>query len=97
MMKIAMTRMAHKKESVQENLNARVRVGELLVVVMWVGVKQRAGVYDAGSLLFLYRFARSAVRRELENDVALSCLDVSRVLVQDDRNPLCTAVTEVIT
>jgi hypothetical protein len=40
-MKIAMTRTAHKKESVQENLNAL--VGATVVVVMWQGVKQKAG------------------------------------------------------
>jgi hypothetical protein len=41
MMKIAITRIAHRNESVQENLNAR--VGAAVVVVMWLGVKQKAG------------------------------------------------------
>jgi len=42
-MKIAMTRTAQRKESVQENLNALVG-GAVAVVVMWLGVKQKAGV-----------------------------------------------------
>jgi hypothetical protein len=42
MMKIAITRTAQRKESVQENLNAL--AGAAVVVVMWLGVKQKAGV-----------------------------------------------------
>jgi hypothetical protein len=40
-MKIAITRIAHRNESVQENLKDR--VGATVVVVMWLGVKQKAG------------------------------------------------------
>jgi len=41
-MKIDMTRIPQRNESVQENLN--VRVGAGVVVVMWLAVKQKAGV-----------------------------------------------------